>query len=296
VAIKQTLKTVTVILLVFYMSDAVHALSSLLSGKTSLFEFMWNYDAGRLTAPNEGSEGTSSVPIGYLFSFIFLFAISQYDKDRTAKWFLVSLIAIAMCVLTASRTSILSVMAVISIFGFYSNKKSKFIRQTGIMLMSCGAIYWLADILLSKSIIDESLDGSSLQRLGYYQTAIENLFSGPASFIFGNGISDSLLLNRTGTSFYESLLFNSMAQGGIILFVPSLMMLTSPFYSAYRIKQRIPPNQRRNLLSVGMIVLIGNMVGGANYFSLYAYLYFCLLYTALSDNRHYNSSVGIKIR
>lgn len=283
VALKRTLMWVTLILLFFYAFDTVNAVVSLVSGKTSLFEFMWNYEGGRLTAPHEGTEGTSSVPIGYLFSFVFLYAFSQYHKVRSISWALISVITISMCVLTASRAAILSVIMIIMVFGYYSNKNSKFLKRVVIMALLFTIIYFLAEILSTKSIINGSLDGSSLQRLNYYSSAFDRFFSEPNSFIFGNGLSDTLLLSRTGIAFYESLLFNSMAQGGIILFISSSALLCSFFYQAYRNKQRILLNQRCNLISIGLIIFIGNMMGGANYFSLYSYLYFCLLYKFLNS-------------
>ena len=281
-----TLKAVTFLIILFYIPDAVNAFTSLVGGKITLIEFMWNYEAGRLTAPYEGSEGTSSVPIGYLFSFIFLYTISQYYGTRSVKWFFLSAISITMCVLTASRSSVLTAIATVAIFYYYDAHNSGILKRIIKICIALIVIYFLGEILLSKSVIDGSLDGSSTQRVLYYQTAYNNLFSDLTTFLLGNGISDSLLLTRTGIAFYESLLFNSMAQGGIILFFSSAILLASTLYFSYRPGACISLNQKRQMLSIGLVIIIGNALGGANYFSIYSYLYFRLLYEKIS-RMHY---------
>jgi hypothetical protein len=275
--LNKTLKIITWIIIVAYIPDSVNALYSLISGKITLFDFMWNYDAGRLTAHYEGAEGTSSVPIGYLFSFIFLYNYSKYSENRSVKWFVLSLISITMCILTASRSSILSCITTIIIMQFGRKSKATIKERIIKIFLLLLMVYYLGDLLLSKSLIDGSLDGSSSQRLSYYTKAYDDFLSQPKIFLLGNGISDSLLFNQTGIAFYESLLFNSMAQGGFFLFISSLTLLISPLFYVYRFRNILLDCEKRSIISICLIVIVGNALGGANYFSFYAYLYYRLL-------------------
>ncbi|MFN7505582.1 MAG: hypothetical protein ACK5Q1_08475 [Limnobacter sp.] len=275
--LQQTLKIVTIVLFLWFTPTAVITLISLASGQLSLAQFMWEYDAGRLTAPHEVS-GTSSVPIGYLFSFVFLYSVYLFDTRRSTGTLLVAMIGLILCFLTASRASILSAAAVLIIFIFYWSRTNGIKGKLAGVSLGVPIIAAIGWIILEKTLIDDTLDGSGMQRLGYYSVAVNNLLTDPISLLVGFGVSDALLEQRTGVSFYESLLFNSLAQGGVLLLIPSLGLVIHPLLHAAAVKRKPNENTTRNLLALGAIVFVGNSIGGANFFSLYAYMYFSLLF------------------
>jgi len=279
--LRRTLNAVTVILLLWFGIAAANAIASLLSGEISLVQFMWEYDAGRITAPYEVS-GTSSVPLGYLFAFVFLYGLHQLDSRRSIGALLLTSLGLVLCFLTASRASILSAALVLMVFLVIRTRRMSFkgmLAAAALFLPIILAIGWS---IIEKSLVDgDGLDSSSMQRLGYYTRAVNNLFSDPISLLAGFGISDVLLEQRTGVAFYESLLFNSLAQGGVLLLIPSLGLVASPLLQAAAVDSKRARRMLRNLLALGAVVFIGNSIGGANFFSVYAYVYYSLLFELL---------------
>lgn len=276
--LRRTLKVVTIILLLWFGPAAARVVGSLLSGEISLVQFMWEYDAGRLTAPYEVS-GTSSVPLGYLFAFVFLYGLYQLDARRSVGALLFTIMGLVLCFLTASRASILSAALVLVVFMVIRTQKmglKGMLVSAALILPIILAIGWS---IIEKSLVDgDGLDSSGMQRLGYYTMSVNNLFSNPISLLAGFGVSDVLLEQRTGVAFYESLLFNSLAQGGVLLLIPSLGLVLSPMLQAAAVDSKSARRVLRNLLALGAIVFIGNSIGGANFFSVYAYMYYSLLF------------------
>lgn len=278
--LQRTLKAASVILLLWYGPATANTVVSLISGEVSLAQFMWDYDAGRLTAPHEVS-GTSSVPLGYLFAFVFLYGLNQLDARRSVGALLFAVMGLALCFLTASRASILSaaVLLIIFMFDWARNNGFKGILVAFALCLPIIVVIGLA--IMEKTLVDDALDSSGLQRLGYYTMAVDNLLTNPMSLLVGFGVSDALLERRTGIAFYESLLFNSLAQGGLLLLIPSLGLVVHPLLQAAAANGRRASYVIRNLLAVGAIVFIGNSIGGANFFSVYAYAYYSLLFELL---------------
>jgi hypothetical protein len=105
------------------------------------------------------------------------------------------------------------------------------------------------------------LDGSASKRLDLYEKSFQLMLENPESLFSGFGISSTALSNATGEGFYESFIFNSFMQGGVFLLLSSLSILISIIYYDFKYK----------LYFISIVVLLGNAVGGSNYFSMYAY-------------------------
>lgn len=274
-SLEFALKTASLVILLIYTPSAINAIVSLLSGEMSLFTFLWDYDAGRLKAPHE--IGTSSVPIGYLFSIISIscFQFSYRSRSNSGIWALSGVIFVLFSFLTASRAAIIgSSLSLLAYFFACTRNKARSKLPIHLAVLAI-PISFAGVFLFAKSSIDDQIDGSTYQRLEYYLKALKLTFDGFAPATIGSGISDDLLYLRTGTSFYESMIFNSLVQGGLPLFLAATLVVAGPLIVC--IRRCRSDDARAFLLALSANVIIGNMIAGANYFSQYSYFYFIVL-------------------
>ena len=110
-----------------------------------------------------------------------------------------------------------------------------------------------------------------------YFHSFNKLLENPYSLFTGFGLSFKLLESQSGEGFYESFLINSLMQGGLPLGLCSIWIIFKSFY--YDI--------RYNLYSIGIVIFIGNAIGGSNYFSMFAYPFMGLIisYAVKSQNK-----------
>ncbi|MCA3255323.1 MAG: hypothetical protein INF91_06885 [Alphaproteobacteria bacterium] len=273
---RRGMMALSVIILAFYTPTMVSTVWRLGTGELGLAKFLWDYDAGRIVAPHESGR-TSSVPLGYLMSILFLFFCLELRRKRSLVIAGLVIVSFTAVLLTASRAALLGGVATLMLYGLPSiwQASKPFVRFLTVLIGGSFSVAALA-IVYAKTLIDGALDGSGQQRLDYYSNALTNVVSDPLRFMVGFGISDAQLNARTGIAFYESLLFNSLVQGGVIFAVLSFVMIASPLLLALGRGKSV--DQRLAALALAATVGVGNLIGGANFFSVYAFFAYSLLH------------------
>ena len=115
-------------------------------------------------------------------------------------------------------------------------------------------------ILLKIVLADVNIDGSASIRLQYYSTAIGSAQTA-WDLLFGHGFSEEVLFNKFGISFFESYFFNSYMQAGIVgVFLFTYLLVKIVFVHTLDLRQYI---------TILGCLLIGNLLGGANLFSIF---------------------------
>jgi hypothetical protein len=210
----------------------------------SIDEILYGYTFVRLKLPFEYS-GTTSVPFGYLLSLIFTYLVAT-KKSHLSVYFIAQ-------ILTMSRAAVLSSSVIILL------KKRKF-----------GLIIFLLTLLfiINKTLLSGGLDHSSSDRLVFFFYSLEFYFNSFSKFIFGYGLSPSLLYLNTGYYYYENIFSQALMNGGIIFLILTFTMyLIFAFRIIFMKKYIYIP------------VLIGNFLGGFNLFSTISLpLYFLLVF------------------
>jgi hypothetical protein len=83
------------------------------------------------------------------------------------------------------------------------------------------------------------------------------------------------LFVETGESFYESFIINSFMQGGFILLLGAIWIIIKSIYYDYKYK----------IYTISLVVLFGNVIGGSNYFSMFAYPLMVLIISTAVKNQ-----------
>ena len=247
-------KALTVICLV-YTFYIINTVFGLISGRVSVLEFLYNYELGRIKAFYEN--GTTSVVIGALLSLLFTIVLCSNNIDNR-RLFLVTLFILG--VFTASRANILA--NVTSLVAFHLMSKPNFSTR-----WFCGSVAVILVIIASLYIImlkiilaGVQIDGSASTRIKYWLVAI-NSANSMFDVIFGHGFSERVLYAKFNISFFESFFVNLYMQAGLIgLFVGTYLI--NRIVLIYRLGARC----NFTILSG---LLLGNLVGGANLFSIF---------------------------
>lgn len=245
--IRKSLRVIMRIYIAYFLYNFLLIIYSLTVGGVSLIVFLRGYGDFRIKAPFEGG-GTTTVPIGYMFSILLTATLVLYGKWTN---FFISLCALG----TASRSAILSVFIV---HGFKMNYK-----KVSSWFLAVPFVILFAGFVIMKSYSSDSgdIDGSSSKRLDLYSYAISMIWHQPSALLLGFGVSAKALDASIGESFFESMLFNSLMQGGVILLLSSAyILIKSVYYDNF---------YKLNYISIP--ILIGNLIGGSNYFSMFAF-------------------------
>lgn len=245
--IQKSFRVIVKIYIVYFIYNFLIIIFYVLNGGVSLAVFLLGYGDFRIKAPFEGG-GTTTVPIGYMLSLLLTVTFALYGRLTN--------IFFSLCALgTASRSAILSVFLIL---GRQMNfrKISSWLFALPIVILFLGFIY-----MKSFGSDSGSLDGSSSKRMELYTYALKVIWENPSALLIGVGVSGSVLEARLGESFFESMLFNSLVQGGVLLLLSSVFIIVKSIYYDYRYKL--------NYLSIP--ILIGNVIGGSNYFSMFAF-------------------------
>jgi hypothetical protein len=250
----------------FFIIVIGRILLNIISNPFDVINFFYGSDSYRVRSPFE-PEGTASsqVPIGYLLALISCLPIVLNSK-------IFKYIFIIGAIGTTSRASIISIVLVYL-------RKVNFKKTSFIFALAFLGILLYLVFLKSFMSNDGELDGSSIKRLELYSNSIKVIFDNPKSFFLGFGLSQKLLLENTGENFYESFLVNSLMQGGFILFLASIWIILKTLYIDFKYK----------IYSIGFVVLIGNLIGGSNYFSMYAYPLMVIIIT-IAIKKHKKSN------
>jgi len=242
------LKSIIFFIFIFCLFSVTRILLNFYVNSFDIINFFYGSDSYRVRAPFENGGASSQVPIGYMLAI--LLSVPSYLLSKTK---MITLILGALG--TTSRASLLSIVL---IYG----KKLNFKKFNSIIIASILSLLILAFFL--KSFLqgeNYQIDGSANKRLELYSNSINLLYNHPKSFFIGFGLSTNSLILTTGEGFYESFLINSFMQGGILLFIFALWIIIKTMYFDYKY----------GFFSISIAVLIGNLVGGSNYFSMYAY-------------------------
>ena len=242
------LKVVLFIIFTFVSVSVIRIILNLLFNPFDAINFFYGSDSFRVKSPFEPEGAASSqVPVGYMIALILcLPTVLKSKYKRTI--FMLGAIG------TTSRASILSIAVV-----YFRNINYKKISIFFSLLILTLLLY----LIFLKSFLsnDGQLDGSASKRLELYSNSISIMFSNPSSLFIGFGLSSKLLEAGTGEGFYESFVINSFMQGGVIMLLCSLWILIKSFYYDFRY----------NIFSISIVIFFGNIIGGSNYFSMFAY-------------------------
>jgi hypothetical protein len=250
-----------------YMMQTVYFL---ITGKVSILNFLYDYDLGRVKAFYEN--GTTSVVIGSLLSVLFTLTLcSKLLKYRKLLLFVLFILG----TFTASRANILSnIMALVV---YHSMTKSQFsvswaMRTIALSVVCLAGLYI---IMLKIILAGVNIDGSALTRLNFYMIALESAQSIRDLFL-GHGFSEEALHTKFGISFFESYFFNFYMQAGLI-------GLFSAVYIIFRIVliYNLPKRDTSTILSG---ILVANLIGGANLFSIFVLPFLLLGLRATATN------------
>lgn len=257
----------------FFLFQAVGALISLATGRITLFDFLWTYDAGRPHVPGESN--TSSVPLGYLFVFCAIFQLYAARSKMSVPRFTLFTIFAVLTLLSTSRAAAIGLLvALVLILLFDRNLSGRAPLLLAFALIASGAGLFAYE----KSFEIDSLDPSTQTRIAYYQQAVDLSLNDSKALLVGTAVGPSAMESATGTSFFESFLFNSLVQGGVLLFALSLLLCIRIFRKRY---SGHPSSAYAN--AVGANLVVGNFIGGSNFFSPYAYLFFMCLVSLLDS-------------
>lgn len=245
--LKKLLNVVIFITFLFVLWSVSRILLNIIFNSFDLNNFLYGSDSYRVRAPFQNGGASSQVPIGYLLALILCLPTVM---DSRFKKIVFMLGAIG----TTSRASILSIALVYL-------RKIKLTKFSGFFTIVFISLIGLVMYLKSTSLNDGELDGSASKRLELYSSSYSIMIEHPAAIFLGFGVSTSALADSTGEGFYESFIINSLMQGGILLFIGSILILLKTLYYDYKLK----------LHSIGVVVFFGNALGGSNYFSMFAY-------------------------
>lgn len=249
-SVKEIVKLKHYVLLVNYLFVTISVFRILFHFIFDGFDalnFFYGADSYRVRAPFENGGASSQVPIGYMLVFCFLMMASSEWVKKT--------ITLSGIIATTSRAALLSVV--------FSVIKGMNFRKAGNLVLAFIILALLGTIVYLKSFManDGALDGSANKRLELYISAITLMLKSPAAILTGFGVTTKALAEATGEGFYESFLFNSLMQGGVILLALSVGILIKAFYW----------EKKYGLSGIGIAIFLGNAIGGSNYFSMYAY-------------------------
>lgn len=238
-----------------YTVYSIPVVFKILSRELTVLNFLYDYDAGRIRVFFEN--GTTSVVLGYLLSLLFAIVLcSSSIKGRKV----LLLLLFCLGILTASRANILSNLSTIIVYQLLSKSDYR-LSWYGKMLMIFILVGIGTYIILLKMILaNTQIDGSTSIRLRYYLIAInsaETVFD----LWFGHGFSEESLFRKFTISFFESYFFNTYVSGGILGLISCTLILCRTFY--------LFGLTGRKYFTILSGVLIGNMLGGANFFSIF---------------------------
>ncbi|MFV7234929.1 hypothetical protein [Flavobacterium sp. ZB4R12] len=245
---QKILKVVIILYLTFFFLSITRIILNILVNPFDIINFFYGSDSYRIRSPFEPEGAASSqVPIGYMLALI-LCIPSVMGSNYKKIVFMLSAIG------TTSRASILSIVIV------YAKK---------INVKKISAIFAIILLILLSYIVflksftanEGELDGSAGKRLILYSNSVQIMLENPESFFLGFGLSSASLSAATGEGFYESFIVNSFMQGGLILLLGSIWILIKSIYYDYKYK----------IYSISIVILLGNAIGGSNYFSMFAY-------------------------
>lgn len=265
--IRTALKLIVKIYIIYFLYNLIIILYNIIGGGINLIVFLRGYGDFRIKAPFEGG-GTTTVPIGYMFSILLTLTLVHYNR-----WinFFFSICALG----TASRSAILSV--------FVTNGLNMNFKRISSWLLAIPFIVLFIGFVLMKSLGDSGeIDGSSAKRFDLYIYALKLMWHNPIALFTGFGVGPKVLEANIGESFFESLVFNSLIQGGLILFISSIFILIKCVFCDIKYK----------LNYISIPVLIGNLIGGSNYFSMFAFplMILIIVYTISSRQDHLSPS------
>jgi len=248
IQIQKTVKAVVGIYFIFILYSVSRILLNMIVNPFDILNFFYGSDSYRVRAPFEPEGAASSqVPIGYTIALILCIPIVMNSKYK-------KIIFILGAIGTTSRASILSIVLV-------NAKKINFKKMSALLailiIMLLGYIVFLKSFTANKG----ELDGSADKRLELYSNSIKIMLENPESLLSGFGLSSKSLIDATGEGFYESFIVNSLMQGGFFLLLLSLWILIKSVYFDYKYK----------MYSISIVILLGNAIGGSNYFSMFAY-------------------------
>ena len=228
---------------------------NLLMGKVSVLDFLYDYQQGRIKAFFEN--GTTSVVIGSLLSGVFAITLCSH-KIKNRKVLLTVIFVLG--ILTASRSNTLS--NIIALLSYHLMTRPTptlgWCMKTFFLLIISAVGCYI--ILLKIVLADVNIDGSASIRLQYYSTAIGSAQTA-WDLLFGHGFSEEVLFNKFGISFFESYFFNSYMQAGIVgVFIFTYLLVKIVFVHTLDLRQYI---------TILGCLLIGNLLGGANLFSIF---------------------------
>jgi hypothetical protein len=257
------IKTSVFITLVFISFSVSKILLNLLTRPFDILNFFYGSDEYRIRAPFElEGSASSQVPIGYMLALVLCAPLVISSRFK-------SFVFLLGAIGTTSRSSLLSIVFVF--FRRYNFKKAS-------SIFSIIVLSFLLFLVFLKSFTanEGQLDGSALKRIYLFFTSINSFFENPSSLLFGFGISTESLHEFTGEGFYESFVVNSFMQGGLILLFTSLWILLKSLYFDYRYR----------IYSFSIVVVLGNAIGGSNYFSMFAYPLMVLIISLAVKEHH----------
>jgi len=243
------LKSIINLYFLFIIVSVLRIILNFYFNSFDLINMFYGSDSYRVRAPFENGGASSQVPIGYMIAM--LIAIPQLYLGIWTK----NIIFILGAVGTTSRASMASICLIL-----FKKIKLKKVLSYFIIVIIFGLLYIFYLKSFSQSDSAE-LDGSADKRIELYTYSLQLIKNNPSALFYGFGIGSNSLENKTGESFFESFFINSFMQGGILLLVISIWIIIKSTYFNYKI----------NLNSISFVLIIGNLVGGSNYFSMYAY-------------------------
>ncbi len=228
---------------------------SLISGKVSILDFLYNYDLGRIKAFYEN--GTTSVVIGSLLSILFSIVLCSKNINNRR---LILVILFVLGVFTASRANILSNVVALVSYHVMSKPNLSMRWVTSSLFLSIVVVLGLYIVLLKMLLAGVQIDGSASTRLRYYLVAI-NSATTVRDLLFGHGFAEEVLYSKFNISFFESFFFNTYMQAGLIgLFAGTYFIIR--IVMIYKIGMR-------STFSILSGLFLGNVIGGANVFSIF---------------------------
>ena len=246
--LQYLMKVVTFVYFVFIFFAVLRIIINMIIKPFDIINFFYGSDSYRVRSPFEPEGAASSqVPIGYMLALLLCVPTIVHSKFK-------KIIFLIGAIGTTSRASILSVVLVYV-------KKVNFRKLSALFAILILVLLGYIAFLKSFTLNEGELDGSAGKRLELYANSIKIMVDNPSSFLFGFGLSTKSLAAATGEGFYESFIVNSFMQGGLLLLLLSIWILLKSIYFDYKYK----------IHSISIVILLGNAIGGSNYFSMFAY-------------------------
>jgi hypothetical protein len=206
-------------------------------------------DSYRVRAPFENGGASSQVPIGYMIAMLITIPPLYLNSWLKKIFFILGAVG------TTSRASIAAICLTLLRKINFKKIISYFVV---VIVFGLLFIFYLKSFSHSDS---GELDGSANKRIELYTYSVQLIKNNPTALLYGFGIGSNSLESKTGESFFESFFVNSFMQGGILLLVISIWIIIKSIYYDYK----------KKLNSISFVLIFGNLVGGSNYFSMYAY-------------------------